>query len=311
VKGSSKKSNAPQPALAYTQAQLALRVIHIKNVKSKKFSFLAALAFLSASLAEAQQAPPSPVPSLFDPDAQLERPDLVGVRALRFLTDDDYPPLNFALPDGSLVGFNVDIARAVCAELQVACTIQARRWDTLVDSLLTSKGDAVAASLAETPSARAKLDFTRPYYRTPARFIVRRESSLPEPSPSSWNGKTIGVVAGSAHKAYLDAFFPKAIEKTFADDAALRDALHTGAVEAAFGDGLSWSVWLAGSASGNCCAFKGGPYLESRFFGEGIGVALRKEDAPLRHAIDWALARLATKGVYAEIYMKYFPIGFY
>jgi polar amino acid transport system substrate-binding protein len=266
---------------------------------------------LGCSWTATARAQQTPIPSLWDPDAQLERPDLVGVRALRFLTDDDYPPLNFALPDGSLVGFNVDIARAVCAELQVACTIQARRWDTLVDSLLTSKGDAVAASLAETPSARAKLDFTRPYYRTPARFIVRKESTLPDPSPIAWSGKTIGVVNGSAHKAYLDAFFPKVGEKTFADDATLREALRAGAIDAAFGDGLSWSVWLAGAASADCCVFRGGPYLESRFFGEGVGMAVRKEDAELRHAIDWALARLATKGVYAELYLKYFPIGFY
>jgi polar amino acid transport system substrate-binding protein len=278
------------------------------SVKLKKLIAAAVVALFWTASAQGQQ---TSIPSLWDPDAQIERPDLVGVRALRFLTDDDYPPLNFALPDGSLVGFNVDIARAVCAELQVACTIQARRWDMLIDSLMTSKGDAVAASLAETPSARAKIDFTRPYYRTPARFIVRKESTLPDPAPAAWSGKTIGVVAGSAHKAYLDAFFPKVVEKTFPDDASLREALRGGAVEAAFGDGLSWSVWLAGSASADCCVFKGGPYLESKYFGEGVGIAVRKEDAELRHAIDWALARLATKGVYAELYLKYFPISFY
>src|ERR1700721_2143582 len=79
-------------------------------------------------------------PSFWDPGLQLERPDLSGLRAIRFLTDDDYPPLNFALADGALAGFSVDIARAVCEELQVGCTIQARRWDTIVDSLLADKG---------------------------------------------------------------------------------------------------------------------------------------------------------------------------
>ena len=91
----------------------------------------------------------------------------------------------------------------------------------------------------------------------------------------------------------------------------MREAARSGAVDAAFGDGLSWAVWLAGSASADCCVFKGGPYLESRFFGEGVGIAVRKEDFELRHAIDWALANLAQRGVYAELYLKYFPIGFY
>jgi polar amino acid transport system substrate-binding protein len=262
-------------------------------------------------MAAEQGGDPPSVPSLWDPDAQIDRPELVGVRALRFLTDDDYPPLDFALPDGTLAGFNVDVARAICGELQVACTIQARRWDTLVDSLLNGKGDAVVASLAVTPALRAKVDFTKPYYKTPARFVVRKGAALTDATPASLAGKSVGVVAGSAHQAYLKAFFPGAVEKPFPDIAALREALRTGAIVAAFGDGLSFAVWLGGAASGDCCAFKGGPFLESRFFGEGVAIALRKEDSDLRHAIDWALARLAARGVYAELYLKYFPVGFY
>ncbi len=276
--------------------------------------FLPALTAVLVSFAVAAEPSPPPsvsIPSFWDPDAQIERPELVGVRAVRFLTDDDYPPLDFALPDGALAGFNVDMARAVCAELQVACTIQARRWDTLVDSLLAGKGDAVAASLAATPAVRANVDFTKPYYKSPARFIVRKDSKLADATPTTLIGKAVGVIEGSAHKAYLDAFFPKIVEKTFPDVAALREALRSGQIDAAFGDGLSWAVWLGGSASADCCAFKGGPYLESKYFGEGVGIALRKEDADLRHAIDWALARLAARGVYAELYLKYFPVGFY
>jgi polar amino acid transport system substrate-binding protein len=274
--------------------------------------FLVSLVISLSALSEAKAADPPPsIPSFWDPDAQIDRPELVGVRALRFLTDDDYPPLNFSLPDGTLAGFNVDVARAICAELQLACTIQARRWDTLVDSLLSSKGDAVIASLAATPALRSKLDFTKPYYKSPARFVARKDLVLDDATPVSLAGKDVGVVAGSAHKAYLDAFFPKAVEKTFPDIAALRDALRSGAIAIAFGDGLSIAVWLDGDASGDCCAFKGGPFLESRFFGEGVGIALRKEDAELRRAIDWALARLAARGVYAELYLKYFPVGFY
>jgi polar amino acid transport system substrate-binding protein len=270
-----------------------------------------AAAIFSASVSFADGNSGPTIPSLWDPDAQIERPDIAGVRAIRFLTDDDYPPLDFALPDGSLVGFNVDMARAICAELQVACTIQARRWDTLVDSLLSGKGDAVIASLAATPGLRAKLDFTTPYYDTPARFIARKGSPLVDATPASLVGKTVGVVAGSAHKAYLDAFFPKVVEKSYPDVAALRAALQSGAIDAAFGDGLSWAVWLAGADSANCCAFRGGPFLESRFFGEGVAIALRKEDSNLRHAMDWALQRLASRGVYGELYLKYFPVGFY
>ena len=250
-------------------------------------------------------------PSFWDPGLHLTRPDIAGVRAIRFLTDDDYPPLDFALADGTLAGFNVDIARAVCEELQVGCTIQARRWDTIIDSLLEGKGDAVIASIAATPATRAKVDFTQPYYRTPARFVVRKDSTLGDATPATLAGKTVGVVSGSAHKAYLDAFFPGIVQKVFSDSGSLREGLRAGTIDALFGDGLSLAIWLNGSASEGCCVFKGGPYTESRFFGEGVGIALRKEDATLRRALDWALARLAARGVYAELYLKHFPIGFY
>ncbi|MGD0642706.1 MAG: transporter substrate-binding domain-containing protein [Roseiarcus sp.] len=252
-----------------------------------------------------------PAPSFWDPDLHLERPDLSGLRAIRFLTDDDYPPLDFALADGSLSGFNVDIARAICEELHIGCTIQARRWDTLIDSLETGKGDAVIASISANAAARARIDFTQPYYQTPARFATRKDSTLVDATPASLLGRTVGVIAGSAHQSYLATFFPGAIAKPYPNFGALHDALKARAIDAAFADGLTLSVWLAGEDSGDCCVFKGGPYTESRFFGEGVGVAVRKEDADLRRAIDWALARLAARGVYAEIYLKYFPVGYY
>ncbi len=95
---------------------------------------------------------------------------------IRFLTETDYPPFNFTGPDGNPAGFNVDLARALCDEIKVTCTIQMRRFETLVDALATNRGDAIIASMAVTPQLRAKVDFTDPYYRAPARFVSRRDS---------------------------------------------------------------------------------------------------------------------------------------
>ena len=233
------------------------------------------------------------------------------MRAIRFLTEDDYPPMNFALADGTLTGFNVEIARAICEELEIGCTIQARRWDTLIDSLESGKGDAVVASIAGTPGVRAHVDFSAPYYQTPARFMARKGASPPEPTPSALSGKTIGTVAGSSHEAYLKAFFPDVKIKPYDSGASLQTALRNGEIDAAFGDGLTFAVWLSGEASAGCCAFLGGPYTESRFFGEGVGIAVRTDDVVLRKALNWALWRLEAKGKYAEIYLKYFPMSFY
>jgi polar amino acid transport system substrate-binding protein len=250
-------------------------------------------------------------PSFSDPALRLDRPNLTGVRAIRFLTSDDYPPLNFALRNGSLTGFNVEIARAVCEELQIACTIQARRWDTLIDSLMAEKGDAVVASIAATAENRARIDFSQPYYQTPARFVVRKGSPAFAATANGLKGKTVGVIGGSAHEAYIKAFFPGAKLKPYADASALETALGSGEIDVAFADGLTLSVWLNGELSANCCSFFGGPYCESLYFGEGVGIAVRKDDSDLRRALNWALARLVSKGAYSELYLKYFPIGFY
>jgi len=272
---------------------------------------LRALLATIAALLFAFAAHADPAPNFWDPALHLERPDLSGLRAIRFLTADDYPPLNFVRGYGDLAGFNVEIARGVCEELHMPCTVQARRFDTLVDALQTGKGDAVAASIASTPALRETLDFSAPYYKTPARFVTRKTSQLGDATPQTLAGRNVGVVSGSAHEAYLRTFFPAVRPTTFPSVVELLKALTSGAVEAAFGDGLTFAVWLAGEQSFDCCVFKGGPYSESRFFGEGVGIAVRKEDAPLRQAIDWALARMAQRGLYAEIYRKYFPVGFY
>ena len=278
----------------------------------KKRSVLgSALGALTAMAIGAVSAMADPVPSFWDPGLHLDRPDTSGLRAIRFLTDDDYPPLNFARADGALSGFNVEIARAICEELHIGCTVQARRWDTLVDSLESGKGDAVIASLSATPALRAQIDFTQPYYQTPARFAARKDSPLADATPKTLAGRAIGVIAGTAHEAYLATFFPEAKRTAFPNFAALTEALGAKSVDAIFADGLTLAVWLAGPAASDCCGFRGGPYTESRFFGEGVGIAVRKEDADLRRAMDWALARIAERGTYAEIYRKYFPVGFF
>ena len=78
---------------------------------------------------------------------------------------------------------------------------------------------------------------------------------------------------------------------------------------AIFGDGVSLAGWLNGSESKSCCAFLGGPFIDRAYFGEGLTIAVRKNNAALRAALDYGLARVAERGVYTELYLKYFPVG--
>ena len=87
------------------------------------------------------------VPGFWDPRRRPERPDLSRIQSIRFLTEIDYPPFDYAGPDGNPAGFNVDLARLLCDEIKASCTIQARRFDTLLDALNDNRGDAVIASI--------------------------------------------------------------------------------------------------------------------------------------------------------------------
>jgi polar amino acid transport system substrate-binding protein len=198
-----------------------------------------------------------------------------------------------------------------CEEIQVACTMQQRRFDTLVGALNSNNGDAVIASIAETPENRRLLDFSDPYYRTPARFVARRSGAIEDVRPQALEGKKIGVVAGTAHEAYLKTLFTEAELHPYADEAAARAALVRGEVDLVFGDGISLAFWLNGTDSANCCEFRGGPYTESRFFGEGVGIAVKRGNDLLRQAFNWALFRLWEKGRFTDLWLRYFPISPY
>ena len=251
---------------------------------------------------------PMAVPGFWDPRRRPERPDLSRIGVIRFLTETDYPPFDYAGPDGAPAGFNVDLARLICEEIKVACTVQMRRFDTLVDALNSNGGDAVIASIAATPDMRKRVDFSDPYYRMPARFVARRDFAA-DVRPEALEGKKIGVVAGTAHEAYIKALFTEAALQPFPTTEAARAALKKGEIDLLFGDGISLAFWLNGTDSAGCCEFRGGPYMESRYFGEGVGIAVRRGNDLLRQAFNWALFRLWEKGRFTDLWLRYFPIS--
>ncbi|MBY0382795.1 MAG: transporter substrate-binding domain-containing protein [Xanthobacteraceae bacterium] len=255
------------------------------------------------------QAAPQAVPGFWDPRRRPERPDLSRITVIRFLTETDYPPFDFTGPDGNPAGFNVDFARAICEEIKVPCTIQMRRFETLVDAINTNKGDAIIASMAVTPALRTKLDFTDPYYRVAARFVSRRDNVTAEVRPESVSGKKIGVIGGTAHEAYLKSFFTDAVIVPYPNDDALRTALRRGEIDMIFGDAIALGFWIAGTDSGECCGFSGGPFVESRYFGEGIGIGVRRGNDILRQALNWAMFRVWEKGRFTDLWLRYFSVS--
>lgn len=283
---------------------------------------LAAFFVASVTTARAQETPLPPavskpasaaaaqvVPGFWDPRRRPDRPDMSRLGIIRFITETDYPPFNYAGTDGNPAGFNVDLARLLCEEIKVSCTVQMRRFDTMLDAIASNRGDALIASIAVTPQIRARVDFTDPYYRSPARFVGRRDSVLQDMRPEYLEGRKVGAVAGSSFEAYLKALFTDAVLVSFPNDDAMRQALQRREVDFIFGDAVSLAFWINGTDSSDCCAFSGGPFIESRYFGEGIGIAVKKGNDNLRQALNWALFRVWEKGKFTDLWLRYFSVS--
>jgi len=268
-----------------------------------------ACSLLLAVAATAQERARIQVPDLWDPRIRLDRPEPGPPRVVRFLTDDDYPPFHFAGPDGALTGFSVELARAACEKLGWTCTIQPRRFDTLLDSLAEGRGDVLAAAMNLTPALRERFARSHLYFRAPARFATTRGNARPALDGAALQGRRVAVVTGTAHQAFLETLMPFVQRRESADLNAAIAALRSGEAEYIFADGVALSLALA--ASGGEFAFSGGPYLESRYFGEGVAFLLRKDDPALKRAIDYALQTLWDDGTYARLYLRFFPINPY
>ena len=228
--------------------------------------------------------------------------------AIRFLTESDFPPFNYFDEENVLTGFNIDIARAVCLELAAACDIQVRPWADLLPALQKGETDAVIASHTASPNLLKVLDFSEPYYFTPGRFVAKRALADLEVTPEGLEGRRIAVAKQTAHEAYVRAFFRDSSIRTYETVELARDALVTGAVDLLFDDGISLAFWLNGTASKACCEFRGGPFMEPKYFGDGIGVAVKRDDTQLKGMIDTALRRLRQSGRYEELLLRYFPL---
>ncbi len=265
--------------------------------------FVLVFAVLGTLAAQAQA-----LPYHADPSARDLVPNLAAVPSIRFLTTADFPPFNYRDASGELVGFNVDLARAICADLGITCTIQAWPWEQAGKALEDGQGDALIAGLAMTAENGALYDFTNIYLMLPGRFVTRAPAAA-RFAPAQLAGKSVAVRRGSAHETFLRRYLPDARPLPFETEIAALEAVHDGTADAYFGDAMRASFWF--NANAGCCAFAGPPYFRPDLFGEGLAIAVTAGHDTVRQAIDYSLVRLKRAGTMDELYLRWFPVGFY
>ena len=275
-----------------------------------KISLLTLYILNSSSILFAQDVT---IPNFWDKNERFGEPEISNLPRMRFLTTTDFPPFNFIDRRKRLSGFHVDLARSICEELDVLnrCQIQALPWDELQAAIEKGEGEPVIAGLAITQETRKVWDFSRAYLYIPGRFITRKDSGLTAPVYDAIFKKKTGVVKDSAHAAYFAKIFANRTSQVYDTKEDVFKALQAGEVETVFSDALSLSFWLTSSASKDCCVFLDSAFQSNYYFGNGLAIALAKGRPELVQAMNHALKAINQKGKFAELYLRYFPLGLY
>ena len=236
--------------------------------------------------------------------ALLAQPALAGERVLRFATEAAYPPFNSQTADGGLEGFDIDIGNALCAELKARCEWVVQDWDGMIPALQAGKFDAVVASMFITPERRKQVDFTQPYYRTPAAFIAPKTSPLAGVSAADLAGKSIGVQGSSVYAIYVERMLPASAPKEYAAVPDMLADLANGRVDLVNDDLVVLDQFLK-SPEGACCKLIAAMEPLPAIHGPGAGIATRKDD-PLRDELNAAFDALVAGGAYRAINARHF-----
>ncbi|MCB1381582.1 MAG: transporter substrate-binding domain-containing protein [Notoacmeibacter sp.] len=247
-------------------------------------------------------------PLLWDSRERMPKPDLSDLPRIRFLTTVDFPPFNNLDQNGRLMGFNIDLANAICRELALLerCQIQALPWSELAGTLERKQAEAIIAGVSPLTAEADSLAFTRSYFPFPARFAMQRGAPGFDGKPS---GLRVGVIGGSGQEAMLRTFFPDTKAVIYSREDWMLDDLKDKKVDAVFHDAVRLSFWLRGTDSTSCCGFAGGTYYSEEFLGQGLRIASRPDLPKLVTALDFALRELSRKGTLNELYIRYFPEG--
>jgi len=281
------------------------------NIKTPIKITLLALSILSLCVgAFAQEVK---IPNFWDKNERFTKPNISTLPRMRFLTTTDFPPFNFIDRKKRLSGFHIDLARAICDELELLnrCQIQALPWEELEDALRKGEGEAIIAGMSVTEETRKRLDFSRSFLHIPGRFITRKNSGLTPPVYDAIFKKKTAVVKDSAHAAYFAKIFANRTAEIYKTKEEAFNALQKGEVETVFSDALSLSFWLSSTASKNCCIFLDEAFQSDYYFGNGLSIALPNDRPELVQAMNYALKEINQNGKFAELYLRYFPLGLY
>lgn len=229
---------------------------------------------------------------------------------IKFGIDGNYPPFAKQAADGKLEGFDVDVAYAVCSAMKVTCEIVPQEWDGLIPALNAGKFDAILSSMQITDERKKAVDFTNRYYQTPSRMVTKPGVAV---TKDSFAGKRIGVLRASTEERYAkDHWGKKGVEvvayakvpEEFLD-------LKAGRIDGVFVDMVVADAEFLKRGGAPAYGFSGPSISDTKYFGYGAGIAVKKGNAPLLAKLNKAIQDIRTSGAYKKLEKKYFDFDIY
>ncbi|TDE37917.1 transporter substrate-binding domain-containing protein [Antarcticimicrobium sediminis] len=222
---------------------------------------------------------------------------------------EPYPPFASTESSGNWVGWEIDIINAVCAAAELDCAITPVAWDGIIPSLTGQQIDAIMASMSITEERLKTIDFSDPYYNTPAVIVADKSMDI-DATPDSLAGKIVGIQASTIHQAYAQEHFKGSELRVYQTQDEANQDLFAGRIDATQADSIAMADFVA-SDTGSCCEIKGAVADDPAILGRGVGAGVRKGDSALLEALNKGIATILADGTHEKITAKYFTTSIY
>ena len=217
---------------------------------------------------------------------------------IKIATESSYKPFSYTDADGKLIGYEIELVDALCAQMKAECEVISQDWDGLIPGLNAQKFDAAIAGMSITPERKEVVEFSDPYFHTGIILIGKKGDDI---SVDGLKGQPIASQRSTVASQYLQEKHADSDVKLYdTQDNAYLD-LTSGRVRAMMSDKVTGIDWLKTEA-GKDYEVKGQEISTSD---DAMGIAFRKGD-PLVAKFNKALAELKDNGTYDQITGSYF-----
>ncbi|WP_114391072.1 transporter substrate-binding domain-containing protein [Notoacmeibacter marinus] len=224
--------------------------------------------------------------------------------SLKIGSEGAYPPFNQLNSNNELEGFDIDIARALCEEMNAECEFVTQDWDGIIPALQAGKFDAIVASMSITPERQEQVSFSEPYYTNSLRLVAASDGDIKDATAETLADKTIGVQQGTVAETFMTEEMGDVTMKPYPTQEEAYLDLKNGRLDGVVAD---FGVQDEFIKQNEGYEVVGEPLLQD----DQIAIAVRKDEQDLADKFSAAIKAIRDNGTYQKINEKYFGFDIY